>query len=43
MSLLFYDLSVPACTNKGATCLAWYEQGQEPPGLENAGICGIPP
>ena len=41
--LPFCDLSMPACTNKGATCLAWHEQGQAPPGLENVGVCGIPP
>ena len=41
--LPFCDLSMPACTNMGATCLAWYEQGMEPPGLENVGVCGIPP
>lgn len=35
------DLSSPVCTNKGAECLAWYEAGMAPEGLENVGLCGL--
>lgn len=24
------------------SCIAWYSQGQAPPGFENVGVCGIP-
>ena len=39
--LPFCDLTMPECTNKGATCLPWYEMGMAPPGYEDVGICGL--
>lgn len=26
----------------GSECVAWYAEGEEPPGLENVGFCGAP-
>ncbi len=37
------DLSKPMCTNKGAMCVPWSEPGMEVPGLENVGLCRLPP
>ena len=39
--LPFCDLTMPDCTNQGAMCLAWYEVGTPPPGLEKVGVCGL--
>jgi hypothetical protein len=44
----FCDLSdADATTNcpgfdQGQECIAWYEPGNEPPGLQDVGFCGIP-
>ena len=40
--LNFCDLTAPKCMGKEQVCLAWYEAGMEPPGLENVGVCGLP-
>ena len=41
--LPFCDLTMPQCTNQGAQCVDWYEPGMAPPGLEDLGICRLPP
>lgn len=41
--LPFCDLTMPKCTNQGAQCVGWHEPGMAPPGLENVGICRLPP
>jgi hypothetical protein len=42
--LPFCDLSQPpTCTGVGAECLPWFEDGQAPQGLENVGLCAVPP
>ncbi len=40
--LPFCDLTMPECTNQGATCVPWYA-GTAPPGLENVGVCSLMP
>ena len=40
--LPFCDLSDPVCTNQGAECLAWFEPGMAPMGLENVGLEVLP-
>ncbi len=42
--LPFCDLTeMPVdCPGAGQECIAWYEMGTAPPGLEDVGICGIP-
>ncbi len=37
------DLDMPECTNQGAQCVPWSEPGTAPPGLENVGLCRLPP
>lgn len=42
--LPFCDLVAPLnCPGVGQTCLAWFEAGNAPPGLENVGVCGVEP
>jgi hypothetical protein len=39
----FCDLSNPAtCTAPGQSCVAWFDPGPAPAGLENVGICALP-
>jgi hypothetical protein len=44
----FCDLSDPNASQlcsgvgQGQECIPWYASGNEPPGLENVGFCGIP-
>jgi hypothetical protein len=42
--LPFCDLSIvpTACKGVDQECLAWFEEGQAPPGFEDVGVCGIP-
>ena len=41
--LPFCDLAMPApCPGANQECLAWFEMGTAPPGLETVGFCGIP-
>ncbi|MFZ6179365.1 ribulose phosphate epimerase [Nannocystis pusilla] len=40
--LPFCDLMAAECTGQNAECLALYEEGMAPPGLENVGFCGLP-
>ena len=43
----FCDLTVPdpdmQCAGAGQTCIAWYPEGEAPPGHEDVGVCGIKP
>lgn len=32
----------PSCPGDTQECISWYEEGTEPPGYENVGICGVP-
>ena len=41
--LPFCDLTMPTCPGNGLTCIPWYEPGLAPAGLENVGLCGLPP
>lgn len=42
--LPFCDLTQPnTCPGQGLECLAWYEPGYEPPGLEDVGLCAVMP
>ena len=41
--LPFCDLDAPACPGVGQVCMSWYQQIMAPAGLENVGICRIPP
>ena len=41
--LPFCDLTMPTCPGDGLTCAAWFEPGKAPPGLENVGLCRLPP
>ena len=36
------DLSEADNCIDGKQCTPWYNEGQEPPGLENVGICVLP-
>ncbi len=39
----FCDTSKPLmCPGATQECIPWYEEGKEPPGYEDLGICGIP-
>ncbi|MBZ5715256.1 ribulose phosphate epimerase [Nannocystis pusilla] len=39
----FCDITeADVCNGQNSECIAWYEMGQAPPGLENVGYCGIP-
>jgi hypothetical protein len=39
----FCDVTAPnMCPGGGQECVAWYEEGMAPPGLEDVGVCGIP-
>ena len=39
----FCDTAKPlSCPGATQECIPWYEEGMEPPGFENVGICGIP-
>ncbi len=41
--LPFCDLSdMPMCPGENQECVAWYEMGAAPPGLENVGLCSLP-
>jgi hypothetical protein len=41
--LPFCDLEMPApCPGANQECLAWFEMGTAPPGLEAVGFCGLP-
>ncbi len=41
--LPFCDLSMPTCPGDGLTCAAWFEPGMAPAGLEDLGLCRLPP
>lgn len=42
--LPFCDVSrPPACTGAGAECVPWFEEKLAPPGLEDVGVCRVPP
>ena len=41
--LPFCDLTMPICPGDGLTCAAWFEPGKVSPGLENVGLCRLPP
>ena len=38
----FCDLADPTCTLAGTECTAFFEEGQEIPGLEDVGVCIVP-
>ena len=38
----FCDLSQPNCTVADTECIAFFEEGTAPPGLENTGVCALP-
>jgi hypothetical protein len=38
----FCDLTMPACNGEGAECVAWFEEGMAPEGLDHLGVCRIP-
>lgn len=38
----FCDLDDPQCGINGTECVAFYEPGTAPPGLDNVGICALP-
>lgn len=38
----FCDLSDPQCQITGTECIAFFEEGTAPPGLENTGVCALP-
>lgn len=41
--LPFCDTSMAVdCPGANQTCIAWYDMGAAPPGLESVGVCGIP-
>lgn len=40
--LKWCDMSMPTCTGMGAECIAWFDMGGAPMGLEDLGFCGIP-
>jgi len=41
--LPFCELNAPNnCPGQGLECVAWFEEGQAPPGLENLGVCALP-
>ena len=39
----YCDLAAPTCTGAGAECVPWFDEGQAPPGLEDVGVCTLPP
>lgn len=41
--LPFCDLDAPTCPGVGQVCMSWYQQIVAPAGLEDVGICRIPP
>lgn len=38
----FCELDAPQCQITGAECIAFFEEGTAPPGLENTGVCALP-
>ena len=38
----FCDLSDPVCPQEGTECGPFFEEGMEPPGFENVGVCILP-
>jgi hypothetical protein len=38
----YCDLDNPVCSVEGTECVGFFEEGQEPPGLENVGVCVDP-
>jgi hypothetical protein len=36
------DLADPQCLTMGTECIAFYDEGTAPPGLEDTGICALP-
>lgn len=38
----FCDLSDPMCPDTEQECIAWFEDGATPPGLEDVGACALP-
>ncbi len=38
----FCDMSEPDCPDASQECVAWFEEGATPPGLEDVGACAIP-
>ena len=38
----FCELSNPACGVEGTECVSFFDEGSEPPGLEDTGICVLP-
>jgi len=38
----FCDLSAPNCQIANTECIAFYDEGQAPPGLEDVGVCVLP-
>jgi hypothetical protein len=36
------DLTDPQCLTMGTECIAFYDEGTAPPGLEDTGICALP-
>ncbi len=38
----FCELDDPQCQIDGTECIAFFEEGTAPPGLENTGVCALP-
>lgn len=38
----FCALDAPQCQNPDTECVAFFEEGTAPPGLENTGVCALP-
>ncbi len=38
----FCDIDDQSCTNPETECVAWFEEGNTPPGLETVGFCSLP-
>jgi hypothetical protein len=38
----FCELDDPQCQLDGTECIAFFDQGTAPPGLENTGVCALP-
>ncbi|WAS97086.1 hypothetical protein [Nannocystis punicea] len=41
--LSYCDLTAPMCNGAGVECIAWFDQGQAPSGLDDVGVCILPP
>lgn len=41
--LPYCDLGMPTCTGDGAQCEPWFKPGEAPAGLDDLGVCILPP